>query len=122
MSAYNIRFGFRYTKSIIQCDWCEERKEGDDVDYDQEEHGFMLIGSPAFPKLHLARGRGRSCRNLRSATQEMEIMYELRIAPTVRETIALNATEEPRLIRDSRQVTIKETRTALSGMSHPGRT
>jgi hypothetical protein len=50
------------------------------------------------------------------------MMYELRIGPTVRETMALNATLLPRLIRDKRQVITKEMQTELSGMSHPGRT
>jgi hypothetical protein len=49
-------------------------------------------------------------------------MYELRIAPTVRETMALKATELPRLMRERRQVIIKEMATAFRGMSQPGRT
>ena len=52
----------------------------------------------------------------------MDMMYELRIAPTVSEAIALNATAEPRLMRDKRQVMTKDTMTAFNGMSQPGRT
>ena len=52
----------------------------------------------------------------------MDKMYELRIAPTIRERIALNATADPSSIKDSRHVTTNEKRSALSGISHPGRT
>ena len=82
---------------------------------------MMLQARPARPRLQRACGRG-SPRILRSATQEIEMMYELRIAPTVRETMALNATALPKLTRERRQVMTKETQTALSGMSQPGRT
>ena len=46
----------------------------------------------------------------------------MRIAPTVREAMALKATADPRLISDRRQVITNETSRALMGISQPGRT
>jgi len=43
-------------------------------------------------------------------------------AEMVRELIALRATVEPMLMRDRRMVMIRETKTALRGMFHPGLT
>ena len=41
------------------------------------------------------------------------------MAATVREMMALNATELPMLMRERRQVTMKDTKMALRGTSQP---
>lgn len=52
----------------------------------------------------------------------MDKMYEAKSAERVRETMALRATEEPRLIRLMTTPQRKETMTALSGMGKFGET
>lgn len=49
-------------------------------------------------------------------------MYEERRIATLRETMTLKATERLMLRRESRQVTMKETKMALGGTSQPGLT
>ena len=52
----------------------------------------------------------------------MDSMYELRRADMVKDTMALRATLDPRLIRAMTTPKIIDTMTALSGMFHLGLT
>lgn len=81
----------------------------------------MLMGRPALPRLQ-RRGGSSMPRARLMATHEIEIVYEVSSAPTLSETMALKATVLPRLMRESRQVMMKETAMAFNGMSQPGRT
>jgi hypothetical protein len=48
----------------------------------------------------------------------MVIRYEVRMAPPVREKMALSAVELPMLIRETRMTKISETKSALIGISY----
>jgi hypothetical protein len=81
----------------------------------------MLSGRPNLPR---SKRRGSSCslRHRFNAMQEIEHIYDARIATSESEAMLLKATVEPMLMRASRQDTMQETRTALTGISHPGGT
>ena len=78
----------------------------------------MFRGRPNLPR---SKRRGSSCslRHRFNAMHEMEQIYEARIATSEREAMLLKATVEPMLMRASRHDTMQETRTALTGISHP---
>jgi hypothetical protein len=67
----------------------------------------MLIGRPARPSLNF-EGRSGSPRILLSVMQAMDTMYDARIAAVESDAMFMRATEEPRLISDSRQDTANE--------------
>ena len=87
----------------------------------RNDRATIFRGAPHLPKFHRRFGRA-SPRQRLSKMQEIDIMYDERRAATVSEIIALNATELPMLIRESRQFTMNETRIALRGTSQPGLT
>lgn len=78
-----------------------------------------LTKMPARPRDQRLDGSGGP-RIRRRIRQVKDMMYVPSKAETAREPIALNATVEPMLIKDSRAVIRKVSRTALSGMFQPG--
>lgn len=82
---------------------------------------IALITKPQRPRVKADGGSG-SRRSRFRKMQPIESIYELSNADIVRETIALRATLEPRLIREIATPHAKETTTALRGMFHPGLT
>lgn len=82
---------------------------------------IALLIKPQRPSVKADRGSG-SRRSRFRKMQPIESIYELSNADMVRETIALRATLEPRLIREMATPHPKETTTALRGTFHPGLT
>jgi hypothetical protein len=60
---------------------------------------MMLIGRPSLPRSNLD-GKSGSPRIRFNAIHEIEIMYEVSIEATPRETTCMNATVEPRLMNE----------------------
>ena len=87
----------------------------------RKQSAMTLIAMPHRPSEKRAGGSGSRRRRLANM-QPMESMYELSSAVMVRETIALRATLEPRLIRAMAIPKPRDTMTALRGMFHPGLT
>lgn len=81
----------------------------------------MLTKTPKRPRFQRRGGSG-SPRKRRTMRQVKDIMYVASNAETARDPMALKATVEPILIKDSRQVIVKVIRTALSGIFQPGLT
>lgn len=81
----------------------------------------MLIASPNLPRLNLD-GNSGSPRILFSATQLIEIKYDVYMAATPREMTCMNATLEPRLIRDSNRTKVMVTYTEWRGTPSLGDT
>ncbi len=82
---------------------------------------MMLIAVPARPRDQRAAGSASPRRRL-ERMHPIESTYEARSAEIVRETIALRATAEPRLIKLIMIPQRKETKTALSGIGKSGET
>lgn len=77
----------------------------------------ISIATPYFPRDHLRLGSG-PCVHLQ-IRQLMVIQYDERVETTPRELIALSANAEPRLMRDSKQLTTIDTHTARRGIFQP---
>ena len=76
----------------------------------------MLIHILYFSRKNLDNGRG--LRSRRSRIQAMVIIYEVIIESVTREKMALSAVELPMLIRGIKIATIRDTRSALIGISY----
>ena len=81
----------------------------------------MLMTRPKRPRLHRRGGRGGP-RILRRTTQVMEMKYVVSNEVTELELMALKATVLPMLIKESKEVRSKVSRTELSGIFQPGMT
>lgn len=79
----------------------------------------ILIGSPARPSLNF-EGRSGSPRIRLRVIQEIDTMYDARIAAVDKDAIFIRAAEEPRLINERRQDTTNERHIELMGTSHVG--
>lgn len=79
----------------------------------------ILIGSPARPSLNF-EGRSGSPRMRLRVIQEIDTMYDARIAAVDKDAIFIRAAEEPRLINERRQDTTNERHIELMGTSHVG--
>lgn len=82
---------------------------------------IMLIGSPNRPRLNFDGNNG-SPRILFNATQLIEIRYDVYIAATPREITCMNATLDPRLIKDNNRTKIIVTYMELRGTPSVGDT
>jgi hypothetical protein len=79
-----------------------------------------LMGRPKLPRVQ--RRAGRSPLRRRRIRQVKEMIYVANSAETAREPMALNATVEPMLMSERRQVMTKVIRTELRGIFQPGLT
>ena len=82
---------------------------------------MTLMAIPQRPSEKRAGGNGSPRRRL-AKMHPMDSKYELRRADMVRDTMALRATLDPRLISAMTTPKMMDTMTALSGMFHPGLT
>ena len=82
---------------------------------------MALTPTPQRPSEKRAGGSGSPRRRL-AKMLPMESMYELRRADMVKDTMALRATLDPRLMRAMTTPKTMDTMTALRGMFHPGLT
>jgi hypothetical protein len=79
----------------------------------------MLMYKPYLPSDHRRGGRGRPARRLHTR-QLMVMKYDERIATPPSELMAFKATEDPRFMHASRELTTTETQTARRGIFQPG--
>ena len=82
---------------------------------------MSLSGAPNLPRLN-RRGSNCSPRSLLSRKHPTETIYEKISAALDTEMIALSATSDPKLMAARINEIPRHTKSALSGMSHPGRT
>lgn len=77
-----------------------------------------FTGTPTRPSVHRRSGSFPPRKRL-SSTQPIHKVYEVMPLAKLRENIAVRATLEPRLMRESKIVTASEMSTAFSGISQP---
>ena len=81
----------------------------------------MLIAIPAGPRLNLEGGRVSPRRRL-DMMQAIAMLYDVTRPTQTRDVKIVKAIFDPIVMREMRQVQTSLKMTALTGMSHPGRT